>query len=257
MVRDGSGAVVPGATITARNTATSFSRSGSSDEAGAYLITNLPVGPYSLLIEKAGFKSFVQDGITLQVNEGARVDSVLSVGQVTDTVEVSAAAVNVDTRSTTVGSVVDRLRVQELPLNGRNVMELAKLIPGIASPSTPTIETNARGGPAVSVAGGRYSQNEIRFDGSSHVALYNNSPLNLPSPDALQEFKVLTSGFSAEYGRYGGGVFIAVTRAGTNEFHGSALGVPPQQGLQCAQFFLGRISPTSSKTSSALRSEAR
>jgi hypothetical protein len=221
VVRDASGAVVPEAKITARNTATSFARTGTSSETGAYLITNLPVGPYSLLIEKEGFRRFVQDGITLEVDQNARVDAHLAVGLLTDSITVSADAIGVDTRAATVGEVVDRLRVQELPVNGRNVMQLAKLIPGVSQVSAPTLVTRGRNGPSASVAGGRDTQNEIRLDDSTHVQLYNNSALNLPSPDALQEFKVLTSGFNAEYGRYGGGVFIAVTRAGTNEFHGS------------------------------------
>ena len=237
VVRDSSGAVVPDATVTARNAGTSFSRVGSSNETGAYLITNLPVGPYALSIEKTGFRKFTQDGITLQVNQNARLDAVLVVGEVTDAVTISAAAINVDTRESAVGDVVDRTRVQELPLNGRNVMQLAQVIPGVSTVSAPTLETRGRDGPAVGVAGGRATQNEIRFDGSSHVALYHNSILNLPSPDALQEFKVLTSNFSAEYGRYGGGVFIAVTRAGTNQFHGSLWEYLRNKALNARNFF--------------------
>src|SRR5450755_574014 len=98
VVRDGSGAVVPEAKITARNTATSFARTGSSNETGAYLITNLPVGPYSLLIEKDGFRRFVQEGITLEVAQNARVDGILAVGLLTDSITVSADATGVDTR---------------------------------------------------------------------------------------------------------------------------------------------------------------
>ncbi len=237
VVQDGSGAVVPGATVTARNTDTSFTRIGSTDDTGAFLITNLPVGPYSLQVDMPGFRSFIQDGITLRVNDTSRVDVVLSVGEVTDVIEVVGDIVAVDTRSTSVGGVVDRLRVQELPLNGRNVMDLSRTIPGIATASNPTIQLNARSGPGVSVAGARNNQNEIRFDGSHHAALYHNSPLNLPSPDALQEFRVLTSGFSAENGRFGGGVFIAVTRAGTNEFHGSAWEFLRNKALNARNFF--------------------
>ena len=237
VVHDNSGAVVPEAKITARNTATSFTRTVSSNETGAYLITNLPLGPYSLLVEKDGFKRFVQDGITLEVDQNARVDAVLAVGLLTDSITVSADAIGVDTRAATVGEVVDRLRVQELPVNGRNVMQLAKLIPGVSAVSAPILVTRGRNGPSVSVAGGRDTQNEIRLDDSSHVQLYNNSALNLPSPDALQEFKVLTSGFSAEYGRYGGGVFIAVTRAGTNEFHGSLWEYLRNKAFDARNFF--------------------
>ena len=209
----------------------------SSNETGAYLITNLPLGPYSLVIEKDGFRRFVQEGITLEVDQNARVDAVLAVGQLTDSITVSADAIGVDTRAATVGEVVDRLRVQELPVNGRNVMQLAKLIPGVTTVSAPILVTRGRNGPAISVAGGRDTQNEIRLDDSSHVQLYNNSALNLPSPDALQEFKVLTSGFSAEYGRYGGGVFIAVTRAGTNDFHGSLWEYLRNKAFDARNFF--------------------
>src|SRR5580765_2592607 len=154
VVRDGSGATVPEARITARNTATSFERTGSSSETGAYLITNLPVGPYSLLIEKEGFRRFVQEGITLEVDQNARVDATLAVGLLTDSITVSADAIGVDTRAATVGEVVDRLRVQELPVNGRNVMQLAKLIPGVTTVSAPILVTRGRNGPAISVAGG-------------------------------------------------------------------------------------------------------
>jgi len=115
VIRDSSGGVVPEAKVTARNTATSFSRTGTSNETGAYLITNLPVGPYSLLIEKVGFRQFTQDGITLQVTQNARVDAVLVVGQVSDSITISEAAINVDTRGSTVGDVVDRLRVRNCP----------------------------------------------------------------------------------------------------------------------------------------------
>ena len=237
MVRDDSGAVVPGAKITAHNTATSFERTGSTDQTGAYLVTNLPVGPYSVLIEKDGFRRFVQDGITLQADQNARVDATLAVGALADSITVTSDATGVDTREATVGEVVDRERVEELPLNGRNVMQLANIIPGVTGVSAPTLVTLGRGGPQASVAGGRNTENEIRLDDSSNVQLYNNSALNLPSPDALQEFTLLTNSFSAEYGRYGGGVFVAVTRAGTNQFHGSLWEFLRNKDLNARNFF--------------------
>ena len=98
-------------------------------------------------------------------------------------------------------------------------MELARIVPGVARTSAPTAIAQARSGPAVIVSGGRDTANEIRFDGTSHKSLLQNTLFNLPSPDAIQEFKVMTSNFSAEYGRFGGGLFIAATRAGTNQFH--------------------------------------
>jgi len=221
VVRDSSGAAVPQARVTATNVLTSFSRSAATDERGSYLITNLPVGEYSLTAEKEGFRRFIQEGITLVVNQNARADILLSVGAVSESISVTAPLASVDTRSATLGEVVDRARIQEAPLNGRNVMALARLVPGVVSVSAPTVFTNGRSGPDVTVAGGRDTQNEFRFDGTSHQNLTHNSALNFPSPDAVEEFKVLTGNYSAEYGRNAGGVFLVVTRAGNNQFHGA------------------------------------
>ena len=116
------------------------------DGAGEFLITNLPVGPYSLLAEKAGFRRVLQEGIRVEVNQNARVDLTLSLGQVSESISVTADAIGVDTRSSTVGEVVDRVRVQELPLNGRNAMELARIVPGVARTSAPTAIAQARSG---------------------------------------------------------------------------------------------------------------
>src|SRR5713226_784728 len=220
VVRDSTSAVVPQARVTARNVLTSFSRGAQTDETGNYLITNLPVGDYSLTAERDGFRRFIQEGITLVVNQNARVDVTLTIGAVSESVSVTAQPPDVDTRSSTIGELVDRTRIQELPLNGRNAMALARVIPGVTTVGAPTAPTNGRNGPRVVVGGARDTQNEFRLDGTSHQNLTHNSGLNLPSPDALQEFKILTNNYGAEYGRNGGGVFVAVTRAGTNEFHG-------------------------------------
>jgi Carboxypeptidase regulatory-like domain len=237
IVTDGSGAAVPGAIITATNVLTSFTRSTTTDDTGAYLLTNLPIGQYSVMAEKDGFRKYTQTGITLTVEQNARVDVALSVGSVTESVNVSAQVADVDTRSAVIGEVVDRTRIQELPLNGRNAMELAKVVPGIISVSAPPVVTNARSGPAIVAAGGRDTSNEFRFDGISHKNLTQNTALNLPSPDALQEFRVQTSNFSSEYGRYSGAVVVAVTRSGTNDFHGSAWEYLRNKALNARNFF--------------------
>ena len=237
VVRDSTGAVVPGAQVTARNVLTSFSRDAASDDSGSYLITNLPIGEYSVAAEKTGFRKFIQTGITLVVGQNARVDVTLSVGDMADSVTVTAEATGVDTRSATVGELVDRLRIQELPLNGRNAMDLALLAPGVISVSAPTIVSQSRSGPVITVAGGRNTQNEFRFDGISNKNLTQNTALNLPSPDALQEFKIITANSSAEYGRNSGGVVVAVTRAGTNEFHGSLWEYLRNTDLNARNFF--------------------
>jgi hypothetical protein len=222
VVRDVSGATIAGAKVTALNLLTSFSRETTTDESGAYLITNLPIGDYAVTAEKEGFQRYTQAGITLVVGQNARVDLELQVGSIAMDVTVTMEVPDVDTRSATVGEVVDRVRIQELPLNGRNPMQLAAVVPGVISVSAPAVVTNARSGPQIVVAGGRDTSNEYRFDGTSHKNLTQNTALNLPAPDALQEFRVVTSNVSAEHGRYTGGTVIAVTRAGTNELHGTA-----------------------------------
>src|SRR5216684_2208431 len=220
-VRDKSGAAIPQAEVTAQNVATSLSRSTASDETGAYLITNLPVGEYMIVAQKQGFSKYVRRGIQLTVDQNARVDVALAVGDISQSITVTAESTGVETRSTTVGELVDRTRIQELPLNGRNAMSLARVVPGVISVSAPTIVSQSRSGPAITVAGGRNTQNEFRFDGISHKNLTQNTGLNFPSPDALQEFRIMTSNYSAEYGRNSGAVVAAVTRAGTNQLHGS------------------------------------
>ena len=237
VVRDASGAIVPQTQVTARNVSTSFTRSATADETGTYLIPNLPVGQYSVTAEKVGFRRFIRDGITLTVNQNARLDIDLSVGEVSETINVTAQLAGVDTRSSTLGEVVDQIRIQELPLNGRNAMALARVVPGVISVSAPTVVTNGRNGPDLTVAGGRDTQNEFRFDGTSHQNLTHNSGLNFPSPDALQEFNVLTSSYSAEYGRNAGAVILAVTRAGTNEFHGAVWEFFRNKALNARNFF--------------------
>ena len=231
------GASIAGTKVTALNLLTSFSRTTTTDESGGYLITNLPIGDYAVTAEKDGFQRYTQAGISLVVGQNARVDLQLQVGSVTEDVNVIVEVPDVDTRSATVGEVVDRVRIQELPLNGRNPMELAAVVPGVISVSAPAVVTNARSGPQLVVAGGRDTSNEYRFDGTSHKNLTQNTALNLPAPDALQEFRVVTSNVSAEYGRYTGGTVIAVTRSGTNQFRGTAWEYFRNDGLNGTNYF--------------------
>ncbi|HEY2014892.1 MAG TPA: TonB-dependent receptor, partial [Bryobacteraceae bacterium] len=237
VARDASGAVVPQVRITAKNIATELTRQSVTDDSGAYLITNLPVGQYSLTFEKEGFRAFHQEGIVLQVDDHARVDATLAIGQMTENVTVTAEATGVDTRSVAIGEVVDHTRIEELPLNGRNAMALSRIVPGVAKDNAPTALSQARQGPSIAAGGGRDTENEVRFDGAPNASPLQNTLFNLPSPDALQEFKVLTSNFSAEYGRFGGGLFLAATRSGTNQLHGSLWEYLRNKDLNARNFF--------------------
>ena len=244
VVHDPSGAVIPNAEVTATDTQTTLSRTTQTDGAGSYLITNLPIGQYQLRVVAPGFQSYVQNGITLDVNANARVDATLKTGSTSQTVQVTAESTGVDTHTAAVGKVVDRERIQELPLNGRNAMQLAAVVPGVTNIlAAPPVQTQSRSGPSLTVSGGRDTQNEFRFDGVSWKNITQNTAFNLPNPDALQEFQILTSSPSAEYGRYSGGIILAVTRSGSNQFHGTAWEYLRNTALNSRNYFIRAPQP--------------
>ena len=218
-VKDQTGAVLPGVDVTATQTDTGLKRSAVTDETGSYILPNLPVGPYRLEAALPGFRTYVQTGIVLQVGSSSVINAILGVGQVSETVEVQANAALVETRNTGVGQVIDNVRVLELPLNGRQAVELIILsgaaIGGGAQATSRNYPTQS-----ISVAGGLNNGLTYLLDGGTHNDPFNNLNLPLPFPDALQEFKVETSAVPAQYGQHSAGAINAVTRTGTNNFHG-------------------------------------
>src|SRR6516225_9099362 len=218
-VRDQSGAVLPGVQVTATQTATGLTRTVVTDESGLYVVPDLPVGPYKLAASLPGFRTFEQTGIVLQVGSNPLINIALQIGQVAETVEVQADAALVETRNTGVGQVIDNVRVLELPLNARNVQQLITLSGNAVGGGA--VGTN-RGypGDVISVGGGLVDGLSYVLDGGTHNDPYNGLNQPLPFPDALQEFKVETSSLSAQYGQNSAGAVNAVTKSGTNEFHG-------------------------------------
>src|SRR5262245_14895855 len=217
-VQDATGAVLPGAEVTATQTDTGISRMTITNETGYYVLPNLPLGPYKLEATLPGFRTFVQTGIVLQVGANPTVNISLQVGQVSEQVEVQANTSLVETRSLSVGQVMETARIVELPLNGRNAQELLLLNGG-------TVKTAPDGGmrfPSgrllLSSAGARGTAGEMTLDGISHISPYDAYPLPLPFPDALAEFKTEIGGQSAQQAR--GSQVSAVTKSGTNAFHG-------------------------------------
>src|SRR5688572_22572137 len=217
-VRDESGAVLPGVTVTATQTDTGLVRTAVTDETGGYLLTNLPTGPYRLEVALQGFKTYVQTGIVLQVGGTPTVNAVLGVGALEESVTVEAAAPLVDVRSAGISTVVDNEAILELPLQGRQVTDLIVLA-GAAVQTGPT-ERGVPGGVYISVAGGLPGGVAYTLDGAEHNNPQSNAGLPMPFPDALQEFQVATSGLSAENGVKSGASVNAVTKSGTNAFHG-------------------------------------
>ena len=241
-VTDGAGAIVPGVQVVATNLNTGVSREGLSNDEGYYTIPLLPPGEYRLSVRKDGFKPLVQSGVTLQVEQVLRLDYVLETGVVTETVTIAASlGASMETETSTLGKVVDQQRIQNLPLLGRNPYSLVALVPG-ARPSAGLndLPVDQISQSFVSINGARGNQNEYLLDGAPNTAAAQNQPVVFVNPDAVQEFKVETNNFSAQYGRAGGGVFNIVTRSGTNQFHGTAYNYLRNDALNANTFFGNR-----------------
>ncbi len=238
-VTDSSGAVVPGATITVTNAQTAFERATVSDANGNYAISQLPGGVYTVKAELAGFKTFVQERVQVQVDENRRANVVMAVGQLTESVSAAAEAVQVDTRSGTLRDVVDSQRIVELPLNGRNPLQLQLLVAGAGGRAGQGQAQNE----SVSINGSRTNSNNYTLDGADNHDPYFNTPSVFPSPDALEEFSLLTSSYSAEKGRNAGALMNAVTKSGTNQFHGTMFEFVRDEALNARNFFSDTVPP--------------
>ena len=245
-IYDASGGVVPGVSVTATNVNTSLNRAVTADSAGKYNLPLLPIGEYRVRAEKEGFSAFVQTGIRLQVNTDVEVNAKLELRSTAEQITVSADASLVQTTTSTLVQVIDEKRITELPLNGRNVLQLMGLNAGIADRGSTggTIQVNTLGGSQyqnpVSINGSRGNGTNFMLDGADHNDLYTNISEAYPNPDAVQEFSIQSSTFDAQYGRGVGGVVNVITRSGTNEVHGTAFEFLRNYKLNAANFFSGR-----------------
>ncbi len=216
-VKDSSGAAVPSAKVTAVNVQTGLRQARESGSEGAYSMPLLPVGQYRLEVEKEGFQRYVQSGITLAVNDNATIDITLAVGSLAESVTVTGAAPLLETQTGTIRGLVDQQRIIDLPLNGRQITQLMAIQAGVIQRSSGTSE-----GDAFVVNGSRQSGVYFLMDGGMNTDSYRNYSGVFPNPDAVQEFSVQKSNFSAEYANATGAVVSVATKSGTNEFHGSA-----------------------------------
>jgi hypothetical protein len=222
-VTDPQGAAVPNAKITVTNVATDVANRTGSDAEGYYRVFDLPIGTYIVTAEHAGFAKLMTDRVPLQINQQARVNLPLVIGAVSQTVEVSGVASNVETVNPTLGQSVTSRPVVNLPLNGRNVLSLALLQPGVTEDNPDDNNGQGFGGiSGFSVGGGRSDSVTFLLDGGANNDLLGNEVVYNPNPDTVAEFRILTSNYTAEYGRNGSGVISVVTKSGTNQLHGSA-----------------------------------
>jgi hypothetical protein len=228
-VSDKTGSVISGATVKATSQGTGVSRETKTDAGGQYLIPLLPIGDFTVRVESQGFGTTEQKDVRLQVDEHRELDFTLAPASVTSTVEVSATEVAVETTNPTLGQVITSEQVAELPLNGRDFVQLATLTPGTTQETNPnsffnggpSSEVSARGTFSLSVGGSRAQSTDWLFDGNDNNELTGGGISILPSIDAIQEFKVLTYNYSAEYGTRSGPTVLLTTKSGSNQFHGS------------------------------------
>ena len=219
-VRDESGAIIPGAKVTITHQGTGAVRSMQTDSSGNYNFPLLPVGTYTLKIEMQGFQTFVQKEFLLQVDQNLTIPVTMKLGEITQELTVEGATAGVDLVKATVIEVVDQRRIVDLPLNGRNPLQLQFLMPGVVFDNVSQGHGQGQNEGAV-INGNRPGSNYFLMDGVDAVDSYLGVAPRFPSPDALQEFSVQTSQFSAEFGRNAGGLVNAVIKSGTNEFHGT------------------------------------
>ena len=240
-VQDPSGAAVPEAKVSITNLGTGIRRETATNASGNYSAPLLSPGEYRLVVQKEGFRPVSRSGVTLQVDQVLRIDFTLELGAVSETVEVSAEAPLIDQATASLGAVVENAKIVDLPLNTRNAFRLALIAPGVTP--APGFGDQFNTATGFRVNGGRANQNEIMVDGVSN-ALSAANPIMVvglfPSPDALQEFKIQTSTYSAEYGRTAGGVINMVIKSGTNEFHGSAYEFLRNSVMDSNTFFANR-----------------
>jgi Carboxypeptidase regulatory-like domain/TonB-dependent Receptor Plug Domain len=241
-ITDQNSAVIPGAMVVIKNIETGQERKVQTDSAGNYSAAGLSPGNYELRVERQGFNSELRRGLKLTVAEEAQLNVQLNVSGVQEAVQVTdAGAAQVETNTSTISGLVDEKKIRDLPLNGRDMAQLVLLNPGVVNSRASVQSANTGRGTRFSVAGSRPSQNLFQLDGTTINDALNNTPGSaqglLVGVETVKEFRVLTSTYSAEYGRATGGVFLAVTKSGTNDLHGSAFEFLRNDNLDARNFF--------------------
>jgi len=240
-VTDATGAVVPGASITIVDTATGASRTQESNTSGLFVFPDLPIGSYTLQVTKTGFQTQKREATELLTGQVIGLDFVLAVGSQTESIIVSSDTQEIQTTTSTVAVSVDEKQMQDLPLNGRNPLQLTALTPGAVLTNTGT-ESGQQDNTGLSVNGLRATQNNYQLDGSVYIDRFFDSVPILPNPDALQEFTIQAANFSAEYAGAGAVVQLS-TRSGTDQIHGSAFEFIRNTVLNAKNYFQTTVPP--------------
>jgi Carboxypeptidase regulatory-like domain/TonB-dependent Receptor Plug Domain len=241
-ITDATGGVVANASVTVTGVQTGISQATLSNASGNYIFPALPTGDYTLSCRAPGFGTLTQTGLHLDVSQDLVSNFLLKVGNVTESVSVSASASLVELRESQLSTTIERRQISDLPLNGRSAVSLVQLVPGVTT-FVPSAAIGDTAGNKFSLNGNRTNENSYYLDGSYDTSFMSQGGNVFPNPDALQEFRVLTNNFDAEYGRYPGGVVNAITRSGTNEYHGLAYDYLRNGALNLKNYFATRVTP--------------
>jgi hypothetical protein len=261
VVRDPSNAAVPGCEVVALNTGTGIKRTVSTNAQGFYLFEALPLGTYEVEVNKAGFKRYRETGLVVNVNSALVVDARLEVGEIRQQVSVSSTAVHVDTASTRMGEVITGATMTAVPLNGRSYVDLLALQPGVTpeastqgssefgevagygETSAPFQSSNFSAAGNLAINGNQETSNAFMVNGALVDDVVQQGTTIVPNLDSIAEFRILTNGYQAEYGNYGGGQINIVTKSGTDQFHGDAFEFVRNTSLDARNFFSSSIGP--------------
>ncbi len=255
-VVDPQGTGITGVEVVARNTSTNLTFKGLTSEDGTYTISSIPVGPYALVVSQTGFKRLQRTGLTVEVAQRLRVDLNLEIGQVTESVMVSAEVARVQTEDSSLGTVVEQRRIEQLPLNGRHVFNLVKVVGGVTPRFNATdgfAEISNQNFSQIRINGGPAYGNQFFLDGVSNSAAVHNEISVVPMVDAVAEFRVETNALKAEFGQTSGGVVNAVTKSGGNDFHGSLYHFLRNDALDARNAFATQPDPRTGRIKQVLR----
>jgi hypothetical protein len=221
-ITDITGAVLPNADVTLTSLSTGQVTHVTSNGRGEYLLNDVPVGRYQLHVDVSGFSSLIVKNVAVDADQNVRIDAHLKPGTVeASVVVVEDAGSSIDTRSATIGSLIERKLIEDLPIDTNNVIALAGILPGVTNVNSPTTFTGDTGGPTYNASGSRNNQNLMLLDGMMWNNVFYNTGLNFPPSQSLQEVSVLLSNYKAQYGRNAGSVFNVITRSGSNQYHGT------------------------------------
>lgn len=243
-VSDPSGATIAGAKITAQSAQEGLTRQTNTNASGAYVLSALPIGTYTVTVEATGFERYANNAVRVDADQNVRVDAALKTGQVNEEVTVSSAPPQVDTHSDTLSAIIPQTLVNDLPTSTGQPLDFLAVLPGVSDISTSATFTGDRNGPRFNVSGSRSSDNLLLLDGQMHENFFRNTGQNYPPPDFLSQIEALIGNYGAQYGHNTGGIVNILTNSGTNAIHGSLWEYDQNTDFNASNYYTRRTNQT-------------